>query len=543
VLPWLALRCIPLVLLLLVEIVAYWSRFESPFLAKFSVAGVIRFAKYSLSARFAITAFVGLILFGRHELRSVYKSMSWAFGVSTVPWRRLMIHLATLATFFQFSIAVLEGPHGTWAHRDWWIGVWLATALSVVISWLVVAMPITLPSHSIRTLCAPIVGSLLLACAALFVGQLTHQLWPPLANGTLCIVQWLLTLVYPVVNHPNRFVIGTDAFSVFIAPRCSGYEGIGLIAVFLIGFFSWFRKELRFPQSLLLFPLGIAAIWFANALRIAILIAIGTSVSPDIAVHGFHTQAGWLAFNAIAICIVGVAWNSAFFSKNSTRTTSTLVHAEYPAAPYLVPLLVLIAASMVTTAFSDGSFERLYPLRVIATAAALLYFGRKYRELKILQWDWSWPAVAIGVTVFGVWMILEPLARVDDTSNASQLAGLRSLAPWMFAMWITFRAIGSVITVPLAEELAFRGFLSRRLIAKEFDSVPMGKFTAISFVLSSVVFGLLHGRWLAGTVAGLLFSLALYHRRRLADAVLAHATANLLITTYVLTSGNWSAWS
>jgi membrane protease YdiL (CAAX protease family) len=54
---------------------------------------------------------------------------------------------------------------------------------------------------------------------------------------------------------------------------------------------------------------------------------------------------------------------------------------------------------------------------------------------------------------------------------------------------------------------------------------------------------LLHGRWLAGTVAGLLFAAALYRRGRLMDAVVAHATANALITAYVLTTGQWSIWS
>src|SRR5262249_6002685 len=71
--------------------------------------------------------------------------------------------------------------------------------------------------------------------------------------------------------------------------------------------------------------------------------------------------------------------------------------------------------------------------------------------------------------------------------------------------WAAVRVFGSVVTVPIAEELAFRGFLSRRLIAADFWDVPEGRFTWSTWFVSSVLFGLLHGRWLGGTVAGLLY--------------------------------------
>jgi membrane protease YdiL (CAAX protease family) len=49
--------------------------------------------------------------------------------------------------------------------------------------------------------------------------------------------------------------------------------------------------------------------------------------------------------------------------------------------------------------------------------------------------------------------------------------------------------------------------------------------------------------WLAGSIAGLLFGLALFRRRSLGDAVQAHATTNLLLVIYAVTTGRWSAWS
>jgi membrane protease YdiL (CAAX protease family) len=56
-----------------------------------------------------------------------------------------------------------------------------------------------------------------------------------------------------------------------------------------------------------------------------------------------------------------------------------------------------------------------------------------------------------------------------------------------------------------------------------------GRFTWLSFVVSSVAFGLLHGRWLAGTLTGMAYAAALYRRGRIGEAVYAHMTTNALI--------------
>lgn len=60
---------------------------------------------------------------------------------------------------------------------------------------------------------------------------------------------------------------------------------------------------------------------------------------------------------------------------------------------------------------------------------------------------------------------------------------------------------------------------------------------------ASLLFGLLHERWLAGTLAGMAYCLAQYYRGRIGDAILAHATTNAAIAAYVLSTGSWSLWS
>ena len=61
-----------------------------------------------------------------------------------------------------------------------------------------------------------------------------------------------------------------------------------------------FRKESRFPQALVLIPAGVVLIYLLNAARIAALILIGDAGAERIALGGFHSQAGWIAFNLVA---------------------------------------------------------------------------------------------------------------------------------------------------------------------------------------------------------------------------------------------------
>src|SRR6185503_5070282 len=96
-------------------------------------------------------------------------------------------------------------------------------------------------------------------------------------------------------------------------PECSGYEGLGLILAFLSIYLFLFRKDLRFPGALLLLPLGAVTIWILNAVRIIALVVIGTSGWREIATGGFHSQAGWLVFNAVGLGFVAAINRGGYF--------------------------------------------------------------------------------------------------------------------------------------------------------------------------------------------------------------------------------------
>jgi exosortase/archaeosortase family protein len=102
-------------------------------------------------------------------------------------------------------------------------------------------------------------------------------------------------------------VVGTALFRVEISRECSGFEAMGLCAVFLGAALWLLRRDLRFPQALVLMPLGVALMWLANVLRIAALVALGSRGEHRLAVQGFHSMAGWVFFLAIGLSLIACA--------------------------------------------------------------------------------------------------------------------------------------------------------------------------------------------------------------------------------------------
>jgi exosortase E/protease (VPEID-CTERM system) len=444
-------------------------------------------------------------------------------------------HVVAFGIFTLLTAAILDVKTEAVYPSLLWPVLWTLSGAIMLLLWLFAIAPPRSWWQLVRYEYVALLGASLVGVGAWGSSQITQEFWHPLAGGTFWLVRHLLGVVYPDI-HYNLLekLVGTATFEITIAPECSGYEGIGLVTLLLALYLWLFRMHLRFPQALLLFPIGALAVWLANAIRITTLVALGTSFSPAVAQGGFHSQAGWIAFLLVGLGLIAYTQQCRLFAVANTPPAST-PYSQYAKA-LLVPMLVMMATMVVTSALSSG-VDWLYPLRVITTGVALWSFRKVYRPI---TWTWSWQALALGLAVFGVWMLLEPAAHPGSSALSEGLAQF----PRGFAViWLGFRVLGSVITVPLAEELAFRGYVLHKLVAQDFETVPPGRFTWFACLLSSILFGLLHGRWLAGTLAGIGYALALRQRGQLADAIVAHMTTNALIAAYVLSQQAWGLWS
>ena len=435
----------------------------------------------------------------------------------------------------------------TWqAHPQRWILGWLASGgLAAAFLW-PAFFPRALSGELLRMLGGALLLGMVVGLLAWRAGLYTEGLWTPLQKATLGLVAGMLKLMAgEIVYLPAEVQVGTPTFWVTVAPVCSGYEGIGLISVFIAAYVICFRKSLRFPQVLLLFPLSMLIAFLCNGLRITALILIGSWFSPEVAMGGFHSKAGTIFFCAIALGIVYLSNRMPFFSRTATAKGDA---GEYhnPTAAYLMPLMSLLAVGMLGGLFLTGGFNYLYPLRIpvvlIVCWCYRTYFRSALDRLRAHS-SASWfdlPAIGCGVAVFVMWMLLEP--SPDALALAETRADLQALAPLGYFGWIAARIIGSVLLVPVVEELFFRGYLMRRLISADFETVAYRTFTSLSFLGSSLAFGVLHQRMLAGTLAGMAFAGILYRRGQLRDAIVAHAVANALIAVAVLGFGRWELW-
>jgi exosortase E/protease (VPEID-CTERM system) len=450
---------------------------------------------------------------------------------SGINWPFLWAHLAAIAVFASLSSRLYGSPESG-GISDPLALVWLATGLAAIACG---AFAVLHPNLWLRI--ASSTGhmwmialiAVLLACLG---GNASRSLWPWAARITFQLTRLLLIPFIPnLIVNPAMMQIGTARFPVEIAPQCSGLEGIGLMLAFGLTWLTLFRKECRFPQALLLLPAGIVLIFLLNSVRIAALILIGNAGAERIALGGFHSQAGWMIFNLVALGITMASSQVPWLS--SARPAASI---ENPTAAWLMPFVTILAAGMIARALT-GDFEWLYPLRFFAAAATLVFFRRRYLSL---DWRIDWAAPVIGLVVFILWIGLD---RFVSTAPEAMPSALATATPWARNAWIAFRVLAAVVTVPVAEELAFRGFLYRRLLSADFESVSLRRFSWLAMLVSSVIFGMLHGsRWFAGTVAGGFYALAMLRRGRIGDAVLAHATTNALIAANVLALHSWHLW-
>ena len=452
-----------------------------------------------------------------------------------------LAHVVAMAVFGFLSAGLYAGLLPGFAPDLLAVG-WMAAGLLGIAGGALAVLPWSVWSATFRATGYAWLYSLAAVVGALAAQQASRGLWNAAARVTFALVRVILRpFVTVIMADPVAMRIQTPHFRVIIAAECSGLEGAGLMLAFGIVFLWLFRKEFRFPQSLLLIPGGIVLLFLLNAVRIAALVLIGDAGAQQIAVGGFHSQAGWIAFNSVAFGLAISARRLSWFSTRIAAAEEPAKTRQDSTAAYLMPFLLVLAAGMLSRAMSGG-FEWFYGLRFLAAAGGLWYFRRFYARL---SWKFGWSAVGTATLAALLWVTPDLLGHQWGTVGMP--AALAGASPPLRLIWIVIRTGTAVVTVPLTEELAFRGYLLRRLSAADFEAVSFGRIPTqipwMALLGSSLIFGILHGgRWVTGSIAGLLYGLIYVRRGRLADSVAAHALTNAMLTGAVLWFDQWQFW-
>jgi len=167
-----------------------------------------------------------------------------------------------------------------------------------------------------------------------------------------------------------------------------------------------------------------------------------------------------------------------------------------------------------------------------------------------MRWRISFEALLAGTLVFILWVALDvPWAKFsqpDDSWNLQKQFGAASVMVWVFA---GVRIAGSTLLVPMLEEVFYRSFLYRYILAPNWMFTAHSSFAVKPFLITSIVFGLTHQHWLACIACGIIYQLLVIRTNRIGDAITAHAVTNLLLGVWVITQGfgyaekpQWHFW-
>ncbi|WP_298174566.1 CAAX prenyl protease-related protein [Novosphingobium sp.] len=385
-------------------------------------------------------------------------------------------------------------------------------------------------------------GALVLVC---YVGwrlfeQSGYPSSRPFIQATMAVVTW----ISDGVGHPLWFVKIADngipvyragTFTAFILPGCSGLEGMMLTAGMLLAAVAMEHRRLRIWFALVLVTLAVCGAFLVNVVRLVLLFYIGDKWSAEVAVTGFHANFGVFSFVCISILFFLAIRRYADKARSGPIDLVPPRIGLMPVPPTRVayPLMASIAATLLVGLFS-GTFNWFYPVPTLSAAFLLVRL-----KLPAQEPDWSITAIPVGAgaLVFWLWIMLVP---ADADASAKFAETLFGASPLLATPWLIVRFAGSILVVPIAEELTFRALLLPWAMRALDRHVARSLLAPLALVLNAAAFGAMHSGVAAGMVAGLIFGLVFWRRRSCRDAILAHACSNLLLCLYVLGSGDWS---
>jgi len=200
----------------------------------------------------------------------------------------------------------------------------------------------------------------------------------------------------------------------------------------------------------------------------------------------------------------------------------------------------------------------IYPLQTLVCGGLLLWFWKCYefKPVRCLGLATLLGVIGIAFWFLPAWLYAHGSHEHGDVPIVRWLGfapRTEGYDPTIFdthsaIYWedVIMRFLRLVVVVPLVEEIFWRGFLMRYVIAdgKPFESVPFGKHSWASYAIVTGAFVLVHQMedWLGAVIFGSLMYWLCIRTKSLAACVCMHAVANLLLGLYVMKTGQWGFW-
>jgi CAAX prenyl protease-like protein len=212
---------------------------------------------------------------------------------------------------------------------------------------------------------------------------------------------------------------------------------------------------------------------------------------------------------------------------------------------YLLPMGVFLVLVQVGITFPSW-YVTAYAARTALVAGLLVWLWPRYTPVR---WNHLSLGVAVGVIGIVQWVGMQLWLQSHFKFFAPSSEGFDPTAvyadqPGLLVGFCAMRIIGAVVVVPVMEELFWRDFLWRSILApNDFKLAAVGEWDWKAYLIVAGAFSLVHGNWwLTAIVWGLMVGALLVYTKSLGACIVAHATTNLLLAAYVLYTREWHLW-
>jgi len=228
-----------------------------------------------------------------------------------------------------------------------------------------------------------------------------------------------------------------------------------------------------------------------------------------------------------------------------TNRAKTLLGNVPDDVAYVAPMAAFLAFT-----WAGGQWPQFYAasyvIKTVITAGLLFALRAQYTKI---SWKYIGLGVLVGIIGLVQWVGMETLIlhywpNYPRLSHDVFLPFQRFSTPTQAWLFIAVRWAGASLVVPVMEELFWRDFLWRTILApNDFKLAAVGEWSLSAFLIVAIVFGAgVHIEWMTAIVWGLLIGGLLVWTKSLGACIVAHGVTNFLLGAYVLYTGQWHFW-